>query len=82
MSHALIGFQTESAAITALRAQGLMLQREDFVYRTDSDLGQLAAIRAGIGIGVCQTLIGQRDPDLVPVLAEPPFWAGDLSCYP
>lgn len=68
--HALIGFQTETATIAALRAQGLTLQPGDFAYRTDSDLGQLAAIRAGIGIGVCQTAIARRDPDLVPVLAD------------
>ena len=36
--------------------------------RTDSDLAQLAALRAGFGIGGCQFGIARRDPDLVPVL--------------
>lgn len=40
------------------------------MVRTDSDLGQLAAIRAGMGIGVCHIGIGGRDPDLVHLLPE------------
>ena len=42
--------------------------REDFGFRCDSDLAQLAALRAGVGIGGCQDAIARRTPDLVPVL--------------
>ncbi|MDR7126324.1 DNA-binding transcriptional LysR family regulator, partial [Pseudorhodobacter sp. 4114] len=42
----------------------------DFIFRTDSDLGQLAAIRAGIGIGVCHVALAAREPDLVRVLPD------------
>ena len=38
--------------------------------RSDSDLGQLALIRAGCGIGVCQVGIAERDPNLVRVLSR------------
>jgi hypothetical protein len=31
--------------------------------RTDNALAQLALIRSGAGIGVCQALIAQRDQD-------------------
>lgn len=41
-----------------------------FQYRRDSDLGQLALLRAGPGIGICQRAIARRAPDLVPVLPE------------
>ena len=37
--------------------------------RTDSHLGQLAAIRAGYGIGICQTPLARREPKLTRVLA-------------
>jgi len=48
-------------------------------YRTDSHLAQLAAIRAGVGIGMCQAPLAQRTPLLSRVLAgafrhELPTW--------
>jgi DNA-binding transcriptional LysR family regulator len=66
----LIGFETETAGIVALRKLGLRYEREDFVYRSDSDLAQLAAIRAGMGIGVCHVGIGQREADLIHILPD------------
>ena len=66
----LIGYESETNTVRALKVMGLTLRREDFVYRTDNDLGQLAAIRAGVGIGVCQTRLAARDPDLVAVLPD------------
>ena len=41
-----------------------------FSLRTDSDLAQLAALRAGYGVGVCQIGIARRDPQLVRLLPE------------
>jgi DNA-binding transcriptional LysR family regulator len=41
-----------------------------FSFRADSDLAQLAAIRAGLGVGVCQLGLGRRDPALVHLLPE------------
>jgi DNA-binding transcriptional LysR family regulator len=75
--HMLIGFDRETASIRALRRLGLKLRREDFALRTDSHLVQLAAIRAGFGIGVCQTAIARRDCDIVPIL--PSDFAYDLE---
>ena len=40
-------------------------QREAFAMRTDNNLAQLALIRAGAGIGVCQSAIARRDDALV-----------------
>ena len=35
--------------------------RSIFAFRADSDLAQLAAIRAGFGLGVCQVGLARRD---------------------
>lgn len=67
-SHALIGFDQENAFIRSVRARGIALDRRMFALRTDNDLAQLAALRAGFGIGACQVGIARRDSDLVPVL--------------
>lgn len=53
-NHILIGDDRRELIIAALNAVGLSLARRDFAYRTDSSLAQLAAIRAGVGIGACQ----------------------------
>jgi len=66
--HAIIGYDKETPFIRALRQAGLPLTREMFALRTDADLAQLAALRAGFGIGVTQLGVGRRDPDLVPLL--------------
>lgn len=66
--HALIGFDRETAVVRALRGRGLTLTREMFALRTDADLAQLNALRAGFGLGVCQAGVARRDPDLVPVV--------------
>ena len=47
-----------------------MWQRGVFAFRTDSDLAQLALIRSGAGIGVCQVALARREPALVRVLAR------------
>jgi DNA-binding transcriptional LysR family regulator len=68
--HALIGFDRETASVRRVRALGVSLDRATFAYRCDSDLAQLAMIRAGFGIGICQRGIALRNPDLVPVLPD------------
>lgn len=67
---ALIGPDRETADLRALNALGLRLTRSKFSCRTDSQLAQLGAIRAGLGIGICQKAIARRDPSLVAVLPE------------
>jgi len=68
--HALIGFDHENAFIRSVRAQGLAVERSMFALRSDSDLAQLACLRAGFGIGVCQVGLARRGPELVRVLAK------------
>ncbi|MCX5571324.1 LysR family transcriptional regulator [Kaistia nematophila] len=77
--HALIGFDRDSPAIRALQQLGLPLSREMFSLRTDSDTAQLAAIRAGLGIGGCQSPLAARDPELVHLV--PAEFAYPLECW-
>jgi DNA-binding transcriptional LysR family regulator len=63
--HALIGFDQPSLFV---RGAGKTLgawRREAFAMRTDNNLAQLALVRAGAGIGVCQAGIARRDDALV-----------------
>jgi len=68
--HDLIGFDAETPALRAMMAHLPGVDRSSFALRTDSNLAQLAAIRAGFGIGLCQVVIARRDPALVRVLDD------------
>jgi DNA-binding transcriptional LysR family regulator len=68
--HVLVGFDKETLAIQALREMGASATRETFSFRSDSAAAQLAAVRAGYGIGACLVQVARRDADLIPVLAE------------
>lgn len=63
-----VGFERETPFIEVLRGRGMDVRREDFSFRSDSDVAMLAAVRAGVGFGVCQIALARRSPDLVPVL--------------
>lgn len=66
----LIGVETNNDVVRALRAAGLPLHAGDFAFRSDSDLAHVAAIRAGVGVGLCQVALARRDPHLVRLLAD------------
>jgi hypothetical protein len=66
--HALIGFDEETPFVRAARKSMPEWRRTAFSIRTDSDVGQLALIRAGCGIGGCQVALAKRNADLVRVL--------------
>ena len=66
--HALIGFDHESAFIRSMKHHLGGLTRDHFSLRSDSDVAQMAAIRAAYGIGICQCALARRDPSLVRVL--------------
>jgi DNA-binding transcriptional LysR family regulator len=77
--HDLIGHDTETPAIRAVAARYPALRRDAYALRVDSDVAQLAAIRAGFGIGFCQIAIAAADPALVRVL--PDAFALDLETW-
>ena len=56
-----------------LRQVGLELSSRNFALRTDNQLAQLAALRVGLGIGVCQVPLARRAPVLQRVLPQISF---------
>lgn len=68
--HILIGPDRDTAFLRRVRAETVPLQQIRFSYRCDSDVAQLAAIRAGAGIGACQLPVARRDPELIHVLPD------------
>lgn len=71
--HALIGADRGRGIVDALAAAGLSTTPRDFALRTDNDLAALAALRAGLGIGVCQVPLSARPVALVRVLPSLAF---------
>jgi DNA-binding transcriptional LysR family regulator len=68
--HDMIGFDQETPALRAYVKRYPEFERSGFAFRADSDLAQLAAIRAGFGIGACQVGFVRDDPDIVRVLPD------------
>lgn len=68
--HALIGFDQPTPFLRSARAHLELWSREHFMLRCDSDLAQLALLRSGAGIGICQAALAARTPDLVRLLPE------------
>jgi DNA-binding transcriptional LysR family regulator len=66
----LIGFDRDDHSARSVVGAVLPVAREIFSFRTDSDVAQVAATRAGLGIGMMQRALAEEDPALVPVLAE------------
>jgi DNA-binding transcriptional LysR family regulator len=68
--HTLIGEDQETVAMRLGQQHGMAITREMFQFRCDNDLAQLAALRAGMGIGGCHLGIARRDSALLSVLPE------------
>jgi DNA-binding transcriptional LysR family regulator len=58
--HTLIGYDTAGTRLPDGVDIGRPITRDLFAFRTDNDAAQLAALRAGFGIGVCQHRLGER----------------------
>ena len=58
--HAIIGFDSPGRGIRDVPGLNMPVSRETFTFRSDSDLAQLAATRAGFGIGVVQDGLARR----------------------
>lgn len=69
LHHPIIGFDRDDTAARSV-AGAQTFNRELFAYRCDNDLAQIAALKAGFGLGGCQTPLAARDPELVRVLAD------------
>jgi DNA-binding transcriptional LysR family regulator len=69
-THALIGYDRPTPFVRQAAKALPGFTRDRFALRTDSDVAQLALIRAGAGIGVCQAPLAARAPALVRVLPD------------
>lgn len=69
-SHTAVGFDADLPMLQTLARSGLPLTRESFGFRSDDQLAQLAALRAGFGIGGVQVAVAQGDRRLLPVLPQ------------
>ncbi|MCB9606778.1 MAG: LysR family transcriptional regulator [Polyangiaceae bacterium] len=69
----LVGPDRDQSFIEALRQGGLDVHPRHFALRTDNQLAQLAALRVGLGIGVCQVPLARRAPVLQRVLPQISF---------
>ncbi len=69
--HTMIGFDRHRPQLEALAGLNLgrEITRDIFDLRTDNDVAQVAAVRAGLGIGAVQHAVARR-AGLVPVLAN------------
>ena len=67
-AHTLIGYDRIGPPPSAVAQLDREVSRQTFAVRTDSELTQLAALRAGLGVCPCQPNIAGRDPNLVPLL--------------
>jgi DNA-binding transcriptional LysR family regulator len=69
-SHWIIGYDQPSAFVRKAEKLLRSFSRDTFSLLTDSNLAQLALIRSGAGIGVCQVPIAKRDDALTRVLTK------------
>jgi DNA-binding transcriptional LysR family regulator len=73
-SRQLVGYdRSDTQILQGLAARGVNATATDFCFRSDSDLAQLAAIRAALGVGFCQIRIADRDANLRRILADEEF---------
>lgn len=66
-NHTVIGYDRREISVPGGLDIGRPITRDIFALRTDNDVAQLAALKAGFGIGVCQHRVG-RSAGLVHVL--------------
>jgi DNA-binding transcriptional LysR family regulator len=58
--HAVIGFDSPARGISELPGLNRPVSRDTFTFRSDNDVAQLAALKAGFGVGVAQHGIAHR----------------------
>ena len=88
--HTVIGLEDAGHTLRDAAAHGIRLPRGSVRLRSDTYLVQIAALRAGAGIGLCQAWLAARTPELLRLdrpgeLPKLPVWVAcndDLHCNP
>ncbi|MDB5664492.1 LysR family transcriptional regulator [Cypionkella sp.] len=79
LNHEFVGFDRSDLMLRMMAAQGFHARREDFPTRCDDQIVYWSLIRAGLGLGGMQTIIGDADSAVTRVapflqLAPLPIW--------
>jgi len=70
LSHDLIGGDRNDDTLKGFAAQGLVVGREKFAFRTDDLIVVWQAVRAGLGVGFVSEHLIRSDPAVIPVLPK------------
>jgi DNA-binding transcriptional LysR family regulator len=70
VAHGLVGFDRDDHSFRSVGPEAHWIRRENFGFRCDSDIAQLASIDAGAGIGGYPGILAAQRPQLVRVLPE------------
>jgi DNA-binding transcriptional LysR family regulator len=77
--HDIVGFDQDDHSARSVASGSLPISRDIFSFRVDSDVAQIMAVRAGLGIGMLQKAMAKAEPHLAPVLPEEVSLA--LDCW-
>lgn len=66
--HHLIGIDRDIERWNKISIAGRAVTANHLSFRCDSDIGQLAALRQGLGIGACQKNIARKQTDFIAIL--------------
>lgn len=69
-AHRLIGYDRHLGLHAHWQEQGFPLPIEALAFRSDCAMARLAALRAGLGIGLCHASLAAREPELVALAPE------------
>lgn len=62
--HDIVGYDTNDLIIQTMRQMGYSVTRAQFPVRCDNQSAYWQLVRAGCGIGFCQTSVADADPDV------------------
>ena len=79
LNHQLIGYDQDMTILKGFRAFGETVTRENFAFRTDDNIVQWQAVRAGLGIGFLADYLAKTDRTVKRVL--PDFYIPDLPVW-
>ena len=79
LNHQLIGYDQVTTIVNGFRAFGESVSRENFAFRSDDNIVQWEAVRAGLGIGFVAEYLAKTDRTVARVL--PDFHIPDLPVW-
>jgi len=78
--HHLIGIDRDIERWNKISIAGRAITANHLSFRCDSDIGQLAALRQGLGIGACQKNIARKQADLIAIPKFHLIWKCGSLC--